>query len=371
MRVRILFLALLLVVAADLDIVLWSRPPAVSGPEPVMVIHDQPELALDEESAGFSEGIRTALVAKRYDDLETLAARLRDPDQRFRGGTSQITRFYEIVTEHKTIVKDKPCNRAIDLPSFDDRRAQLEAWHAALPDRPTAAVALAKLWGDAALRARGCGYVNETTEAQFAEMRTDFDKARHYFEEIDVDQDPVAAFEFIEMGMFLGWERGTLDELYARAMKAYPTYYTLYGQHAVMLQEKWQGGPGELEAYLDSVRAPDRGDEGQIAYAFIAYRLLQNFAQPRSTDADGLTFPAIVAAYQVRERRFGLRPHDWKALFYFSLRAGRCVIGHQAVQHMGTEWDDGIWSRREYFDKDIAWYKANTPFRADVGKLGG
>ena len=371
MRIRILLLALLLVIAVDADFLLWPGAPSHPAAEPIIVLHDRPEMAYEDEPGSFAETIRTALAAKRYDELEALADTLRDPDRRFSGGISQITRFYDIAAEYRTIPNEMGCNEDRDPASFDDKRAQLEAWHEAMPDRSTAAVALLKLWVKAGIGSRGCGYSKDVSDEQRQKMRADFAKTRTYLAQLDLDQDPVAYVETIDMGMFAGWGSRALNALYEKAIKTYPTYYPLYAQHAMMLTESWSARPGQLRFYLDWLRAPERGAEGQVAYAFAAFRLIHNYYQPDSTDSDGLPFPAIVAAYQVRERRYGLRPRDWKALFYFSLRAGMCEIGHQAVQRMGTDWDSTIWERREDFDKDIAWYREHTPYRGDLALLGG
>ena len=371
MRIRILVLTVLLASAVDADLLLWPGVPSRPAAEPIIVLHDRPEMALEDEPASFAETIRAALAAKRYDELEALAAELRDPDRRFRGGTSQITRFYEIVAEYRTIPNETGCNEDRDPASFDDKRAQLEAWHEAMPDGPTAVVALLRLWVNAGIGSRGCGYAKDVNDEHWPKMRADFAKAQTYMAELDLDEDPVAYVEAINMGMFAGWGRRPVKALYEKAIKTFPTYYPLYAQHAMLLTQSWSGRSAELRYYLDGLRAPERGADGQIAFAFAAFRLIHDYAQPDSTDSDGLPFPAIVAAYQAREQRYGLRPHDWKALFYFSLRAGMCEIGHQAVQHMGTDWDSTIWSRREDFDKDIAWYKDNTPYRRDVALLGG
>jgi hypothetical protein len=376
MRVRILLLCLLLFAAVDADILLWDRQlsidtPVPYGPEPTIVVHERPEVAVEDEPPSFASGIRRALAEARFGDLETLATSLRAPDRRFTGGIAQLTRFYEIVTDFQTLPTDDPCQRSIDQLSFAERRHTLEVWHGATPGQPTAAVALARFWASAAATDRGCHYAADTSDARWAAMRADYARTQEYLDSIDLDQDPVAYIEAIDMGMRQGWERSTLDTLYDRAIAAFPGYYPLYAQRATTLQEKWQGRPGEQARYLRGLQSPEGGIDARIGYAFAAYRLLDEFARPNSTNADGLTFPGIVAAYQAREQRFGLRTRDWKALFYFAMHAGMAQLCHQAVGHMDAAWDSGIWRQKEYFDKDIAWYKANTPYKSDLALLGG
>jgi hypothetical protein len=359
-------LAVLLFVILDLHLLFWTgSPPPHDHPQPLEVVplidvHDQPEIAAEMEPASFAEGIRQALADKRYDELEALAATLRDPDRRFRGGTWQLTRFYQIVTEVARLPSDKPCDCTLDPASFAAKKALLEAWHDALPAQPTSAIALAKLWVDAAWSARGGNYAREVTEEQWAEMRENFDHARAYLGKINLDQDPYAYDRMIDMETGEAWDRSTLDTLYARAIKAFPSYYDYYSGYAIALQQKWGGRPGELAAYLASLQAPERGVDGQIAYSFVAYRLIRDYRRTDTVDSEVLNFRAIDAAYQARERRFGLRPHDWKALFYFSLHSGMTVSAIQAFQRMGTDWDSGIWWSRDVFDADIKWYKENV-----------
>ena len=371
MRTRILALTLLLALAFDAD--LWLRPrPQMLPPagEPTIVLHDRAEVALENEPASFAETIHAALDAKRYDELEALAARLRDPDQRFRGGTSQIRRFYAVVTEYPMNPTESGC-AGTDAAGFDAKRAQLEAWHAAVSDQPTATLALMQIWVRAGTHARGCAYAGDTSAEQWAAMKAHFEQAERYLATLNLDQDPEAYYSAIDMGMFDGWGRERLDRLYERAVKTFPTFYPLYAQHARMLQEKWYGETDELASYLDGLAQPERGAEGQIAYAFAAFELIQEYREAGPVGAGGLRFPKIIAAYQAREQRFGLRPHDWKALFFFSLRAGKGVTAHQAVTMMGRDWDSTIWPVRESFEEDIKTYKTYTYFPADVALLGG
>jgi hypothetical protein len=163
MRLRILALALLLFIGIDADIVLVQQSPP---PEPMLTIHDQPELALEDEPASFGKQILADLAAHRYLALDTLAAVLRDPEQRFRGGTSKITRFYDILSAIESKPGAEPCSEILDRPAFDARRTALEAWHQTVPDQPTAAMALVRLWSNAGWAGRGCAFAREVSDAQ-------------------------------------------------------------------------------------------------------------------------------------------------------------------------------------------------------------
>jgi hypothetical protein len=360
MRRQLLMLGLLLFVILDLHLFLWNghhgRPTDVV---PLIDVHDRPEAAIEDEAPSFGDGIRAALAEKRYADLELLAAELRDPNRRFRGGTAQITRFYDIVADVKRLPEEEACLCAlVDPTAFEAKKLQLEAWHAAVPEQPTSAVALAKIWDDSAWSARGEAFARAVTPGQRAKMAQDLAHARENLKDVDLDQDPVAYSVMIDIARARS-DRAAQDALYTKAIESFPTYYDYYGQHAAMLQQKWFGGPGELADYLDRLMAPESGVDGQVAYAFAAYRLRYDYRQPDRADSDALRFRTIVTAYQARERIFGLRPHDWKMLFYFSLHSGMTVSAIQAYQRMGTDWDSAIWRTRQSFDSDVAWYKAH------------
>jgi Domain of unknown function (DUF4034) len=364
MRLRILALALLLLIGVAADIALFQQT-AITAPEPMLTIHDQPELALEDEPDSFGQQIQADLAAHRYLALDALAAVLRDPERRFRGGSSKILRLYEILGALKWQPDEKHCGSFVmDKAAFDERRLALEAWHEAAPDQPTAAIALTKLWGNAAWAERGCAFAEDVTETQWRAMRIDFAAASAHLAQVDFDQDPVAYEELIDIAIGSGSPREALDQFYQSAIKSFPSFYTYYAERATMLERKWYGSAAELHDYLDSLRAPERGEDGQIAYAFAAFRLLGDYTQPGlGVSEDVMPFAAIIDAYQAREQRFGLRQHDWRALFYFSLRIGRCFEAHQAIERMGNDWDSTIWRERKYFDADVAWYNANTPFR--------
>ena len=69
--------------------------------------------------------------------------------------------------------------------------------------------------------------------------------------------------------------RPVLDQLYASAIKAYPTYFHYYSQRVNLLQERWYGQPGELQTYSASLMQSPGGDAGLVAYSYVAYGLMQ------------------------------------------------------------------------------------------------
>ena len=76
-----------------------------------------------------------------------------------------------------------------------------------------------------------------------------------------------------------GWfynRRGKLDTLYGDAVKAYPSYFHFYSLRAQILQVRWYGQPGELNAYEASLATSPGGDTALVAYSFIAYKLMQS-----------------------------------------------------------------------------------------------
>jgi hypothetical protein len=156
-------------------------------------------------------------------------------------------------------------------------------------------------------------------------MRADFAEAYAYLAQVDLDQDPAAYRELINMAIAGGTPHDVLDQFYDKAIMAFPNFYTLSAERAMMLEWKWGGSAEKLHAYLDSLRVPERGESGRIAYAFAAFRVINDYRRPDfGVTEDVMPFEAIIDAYQAREQRFGLRQHDWRALFYFSMRAGKC-----------------------------------------------
>jgi hypothetical protein len=305
--------------------------------------------------AEFCESVESKLLKRQFEALDGLESELRDPDIRLIGGNSQLYEFYGALGGFATQGLFS-CNSRV---SFDEKRELLEEWIAAKPKSLGAHIALGQLWWNAAYKERGEGYAITVGFFQWISEYSDLYKAQSALANIDIRADPHGYYLSMEIaqGEFAWFtnERATLDALYSEAVRAYPLYFHFYSQRAEILQVRWYGQPGELNAYEESLARLPGGDAGLVAYSFIAYKLMQNTERSILLKTNGLSWPLIQSGYAVREHLYGMRNRDWNALLNLALAGVDREAAKAAVAQIGDNWDPVVWKERRYFDYAVGW----------------
>lgn len=358
-----MLLSLALAVSVPLLVVLWYRPPilALAAAEPVLTLHDAPDYPLADETPDFGAAIAAALEAGDYIALEQQAQALRSPEAMFRSGEPKLYRYYAALIDDQSETGATHCEHGTPH-RFEDAVARLERWRAAMPQSVTVKIALAWLWEKSAWDARGCGWASEVSARAWQDVGTRLAEAQRMFADIDLDADPMAYYVFLEIGALRAFDRDRLGDLHQRAVHAFPRFFPFYGMRAQFLQPKWFGKEGELQAYLTELRSSSNGPDGQVAYSFAVFRLFGDCVCNAIFTEMGQDLRTIIAAYQVREQRYGLRNRDWNALFGLSIFGGACEPAHQALLQVGDKWDPMLWKEKKYFDADVAWFHEHSAY---------
>lgn len=291
------------------------------------------------------------LQAGRFQALEAMAAELRRSDARFVGGNAKLAYFYRALGSFA----GKPFADYESAQSFDDKRRQFKSWLKKMPNSSTARIGMAELWRARAWRERGTAYADEVRPEQWQHFNEALDNAAFYLIGVDPDTDPEVYELQIDLAKGRGAPRDSLDALYAAAVRRFPTYYYFYLQRARILEPKWFGQEGELADYVRSVLQSPGGEDGQVAYSYVAFALLRDYRPAELFTTTGLSWPAVEAAYAVREKRYGLRSMDWNALCRLAVTAGDLNAAKNALRHVGDDWDKEVWSNKQYFDSVVAW----------------
>jgi hypothetical protein len=309
----------------------------------------------DTPVAEFCAAVESELQKHQFAVLDTLAHELRDPEIRFIGGNSQLYEFYGVLGAFA----GSPAFSCSSRASLEDKQKLLEQWAAAEPKSLAAHIALGQLWWAAGWKERGNDYADSVGFFQWISLYSDLSKAKSILAQVDTRADPHGYFLSMEIAQSeAGWftnPRTTLEALYSKAIKAFPTYYHFYSQRAENLQERWYGQPGELPAYLASLPNSLGGDVGLVAYSFAAYKLMQGTERSILLRTTGLSWPLVQSGYAARERLYGLRNRDWNALCNLALAGIDRDAGKQALAHIGGNWDPAVWKERTYFDDAVGW----------------
>ena len=311
--------------------------------------------ARDTRAEIFCENIETMLVQHQFEALDGLGIELRDPNIRLVGGNSQLYEFYGAMGAFA----GGGLFSCISQVSFDEKRRLLEQWVASNPKSIAAHIALGQFWWNVGYKHRGTGYADSVGFFQWISSFGAMYRAKSAMAEIDSRADPHGRYLLMEIAQndfsLFDNKRKSLDDSYREAVEAYPAYFHFYSQRAEILQVRWYGQPGELEAYEASLATSPGGDAGLVAYSFIAYKLMQNTERSILLQTNGLSWPLIRSGYAARERLYGMRNRDWNALLNLSLAGIDRDAAKAALAHIGRNWDPVVWMEQRYFDEAVEW----------------
>jgi hypothetical protein len=325
------------------------RRPKAAVPQPAATV--ALSFARDSDVETLCARVEAALAAHQYHVLDATEAAMRDPDVRLVGGNSQIYHFYAALA----VTSDRELFSCSSPYGHDQKRQWLADWVAAEPASLAAHIAMAQFWANAGWVARGNDYSDKVTELARHELGDDLKKASTALMGIDEGSDPHGYFVRLTILRGEPNPREELDRVYALAVKKYPGYFHYYSQRSTVLQLRWYGQQGELQAYNASLLRSPGGDAGLVAFSYVAFNLMGLYARPTFQQTTGLSWPVVKLAYATRERLYGLRNRDWNALLNLSLAGIDRESAKAALEKIDGHWDPTVWKERRYFDEAVAW----------------
>ena len=219
---------------------------------------------VEKDIETFNAEIRGLLTAKRFDELEKMAAELRSSKSLFRDGSWKIRQFY-VSMEASDDEADKV---------WKDLNQIHQEWIQAMPKSITAHVAQANFYVNYAWYVRGSGYVSTVTERENYSFEKRLESALKVLQTSRdfPEKDPMWWNVALTTALGQGWPLKAFDELVEEAMALEPTYHRHDYQRAYSLLPRWYGEPGDWEAY--ALKAAERkGGLGAEAYARIVIGL--------------------------------------------------------------------------------------------------
>lgn len=187
--------------------------------------------------------------------------RYRKDDARTSEGASRLRMLYEAIGEELT-----------DLEKYKHLEAVtklFEEWQKTNPDSQGRRIALACFYKDAAWRARGADVASTVRADQWKTFESLLTKSFELLNEARRAEpyDPEVPSLMLIVGMAAGMPKATALETMDELMQKYPTYEGAYKSMVVYLLPRWQGDPGDLEAFMKTVRQRLPQPQGDILYA--------------------------------------------------------------------------------------------------------
>jgi hypothetical protein len=234
------------------------------GPTPPKI-----EVFRSEESIKRTEIINRAvqmLEQKKFQELDALAAELRNSKSMEPDGRWNLSTFYEAVAL-----------LPVNTPNFEweAHLSRLGAWTNAIPNSPTAPVALAYSWVEFAWKARGTGWGNSVSSQMWELFFERVQRAQAILK--TVHEDSLACPEYYHVlqriALAESWDRSEVDKLFVRAVQREPAFTGFYLARANYLLPRWHGAAGEWQSFAAESADKIGGSEGDMLYARIIWFL--------------------------------------------------------------------------------------------------
>lgn len=227
------------------------------------VVQSGDDIAHAEKSAFYKE-VRAIYNGRRFKELDAMASDLRKSRQILASGIWKIARFYEAFE----------C-----LDSEPESMWQLhdkihKEWLAASPNSVTAHVSYADFLVSYAWQARGSEFAAKVTQEGWRLMKERMDAAAKILVAAQKlpEKDPVLYRVMMTIAMGQSWPRANFDQLTNAATAYEPQFWEYDTARAQSLLPRWQGKPGDWEAYAEQASKRTNG-LGSEAYARIVIAL--------------------------------------------------------------------------------------------------
>jgi hypothetical protein len=307
-------------------------------------------------------------MGRQFNDLETIAARLRRDKTMSHQGEWQLCDFHEgIISRCMTMT-------ALDESSF---MARLQEWKKAYPQSVACAIAEAGALEDFGWRERGGGFANTVTPQGWAGFRSYLNKALAVIEAAEKLPEKDPHLYSLKMGILLGlgkdepesnptlsilswWTNvnlippSPLEQAFLKGISVSPTYYPLYYARVRSLLPRWGGSSNEIVNFANNAAAACKEDGPQL-YARIAWTTLYMEGKDTYRSKYRFSWPRIRKGYRDLLKQY---PDSGFRLNTFCCTA--CLYGDRGTardlfEKINGNWDGGAWENEAHFNRWQAW----------------
>jgi hypothetical protein len=279
-----------------------------------------------------------------WDELDSLAEKMRGERLRFEGGGWQLHVLYCIVSAG--------CSNRDSDAAWEEELAALQDWIRHSPSSPTPRIALADAYERYAWKARGSGFSDTVTDEGWKLFSQRVTEARTILEECKQigQDDPEWYNAMLEIARDQGWSRAQVEALADEAINKEPGYFYSVRDVAIYLLPKWNGEPGDTEKYVEATANRIGGSEGDALYFFVAEIVLIREYKCFSCSPPTFPWERIRKGYAAIRSLYGVNNYELNALAFLALSANDFQTARVAFAKIGEQWDPDVWDSRAQFD---------------------
>jgi hypothetical protein len=282
-----------------------------------------------------------ALENGEYAKLDALAASLRQSKAVFDSGRWKLNEFYRQVSA----VPDGSSES-----DYLKRIKHLQKWSIQKPPSLTADIALSMAYREFAWHARGSGYANTVTEEGWRLYADRVKMAKSILMSCKERRKECPgwwnALQMIALAE--GWDRKSYDAMLAEAIQQEPTFVGFYNNAAHYLLPRWHGAEGDWEKFASTVADKVGGENGDILYAQIVWRMQQTHVYGNIFQESKASWPRTQKGFEAMRRR---NPESLTILSEYANLAGwgsGRILARQLFDGISNRVDLSVWSAEQY-----------------------
>jgi hypothetical protein len=306
-----------------------------------------------KEIEGVIDQAKALLAAKYFDQLDALAAKMRESKQQYASGNWMLHWFYD---------------EALDLngdnsnEEFTERRKVLQDWINAKPDSITPRVALANLLTSYAWKARGTDTADKVATEGWRLFAARLNDANLVLKRARTlkQQCPVLWSVVLTCDLGLQVSRQQYESDFKAAIQAWPDFQEYYFLRAGYLLPRWYGKPGEWEKDLGQSADRIGGEAGDKLYAQVVWYMRDYISdEPNPFKASRLSWQRVDRGFEGIIKQFpdALAPKNVRV--QVAWMAGDLNATRKYFADTKGKCDLGMWGSEEKLQSFVDWYRTH------------
>jgi hypothetical protein len=305
---------------------------------------DQPEQA-------YCAQVRNILVRQDFAQLEKIAQQNRVEKGRLLGGVWKIWAFY--CGTSWPVSTGKP-----NESEWQGQFSLLNKWIAAYPNSTAPHLSLAYLYINYSWNARGSGFADSITDAQWKLFHERNAEAKAILLEASSlkDKDPIW-YELMQIVAHdEGWAQPEAREVFDQAVAFEPGYYHYYAEYDRYLQLQWYGKPGDVQAFAEEIASKVPEPDGSMFYFWIMSSRAC-YCKDAMQDLPQASYPKLLAGYNNIARLYGVSNLNANRFAFMATTFRDKTPARNAFAAV-TKMDEDIWTYQSVFDDSRQWATA-------------
>ncbi len=305
----------------------------------------------DQTDEAYTAHIRNILVQEDFAQLEKIAQQNRIEKGHLIGGVWKIWAFHNGTGWPVGTSKPKESE-------WQGQFAILKKWNAAYPNSTAARLSLAYLYINYSWAARGSGFADSITNAQWELFYERNAEAKAILLEASsfTDKDPFW-YELMQLVAHdEGWTQPDARELFDQAVAFEPGYYHYYVEYDRYLQPQWYGKPGDVQAFAEEISSRVPEPDGSMFYFWIMSSRAC-YCREALQDMPKASYPKLRTGYGNITRLYGVSNLNANRFAFMATTFKDKAAAGEAFASL-TKMDEGIWTEQSVFDNSRDWATA-------------